>query len=400
MKRATVSIFAGVLWWTGCSAKPESPATPVQAARKADPIPLRTAAVETRLTDRTVDVTGSLHADDSVSVSSELNGRIEKIHFDFGQTVRQGDVLVELQRTELQIQLDRSRAALAQALARIGLNPDQEQTTPTTTPAIRQAQAQMEDARSKYEAARKLAESGDIARERFIELEKALQSRQAALEAAQDELRTQLANIQALAADKRLIEKRLGDTLIRAPFDGQVSQRLAAPGQFARDNTPLMTIVKTWPLRLRLDVPEVGAAAVRVGDALRFTTDAIPGKEFSATVTQLNPSLEARSRSLAAEARLNQASPLLRPGMFVQVRLTVTKAAQATVVPAQAVQTVAGLTKMFAIRQGRVREIRFVPVQTLLDGWIEVPSGTVAAGDRVAVDNLANLIDGMEVKAN
>src|SRR5258705_11625543 len=98
---------------------------------------------------------------------------------------------------------------------------------------------------------------------------------------------------------------------------------MVGPGQYIKDNTAILTLVKTWPLRLRADIPEVGAAAVKIGEAISFTTDAIPGRTFSATVTQLNPSLDARSRSLSAEARLNQPDPLLRPGMFVQAKLVV-----------------------------------------------------------------------------
>ncbi|MFN7920647.1 MAG: efflux RND transporter periplasmic adaptor subunit [Bryobacteraceae bacterium] len=383
----------------GCSRSTEAKNTPVQEAPKAQPISVKTAAVETKTVERALDVTGSLQADDAVNISTEIQGRISKINFDFGQMVRKGDVVAELEKTELLIQHDRAKAAIAQALARIGLDPTQDDATPQTTPAIRQAQAQYDDAKSKFDTAKKLASSGDIAQERLTELDKAMQARQAALDAAKDDLRTQLANIQALRADKRLIEKRLGDTVVKAPFDGQVSQRMVAVGQFIRDNSTIMTIVKTWPLRLRLDVPEVAAAAVRTGSTLRFTTEAIPGRDFTATVTQINPSLDARSRSLSAEARLNQSAPELRPGMFVQVRLTASRGAAITTVPQQAVYTVAGLTKVFAIRDGKAKEIRFTPGQTV-EGSVEVPGGALNPGERVALDNLGNLVDGVDVRAN
>jgi RND family efflux transporter MFP subunit len=262
---------------------------------------------------------------------------------------------------------------------------------------IRQARAQLEDAKSKYDNARKLAETGDIARERLTETEKLVNSRQASLDAAVDDMRTGMANVQALRADKRLYEKRLNDTIIRSPFDGQVSQRMVAPGQYIKDNTAILTLVKTWPLRLRADIPEVGAAAVRIGATISFTTEAIPGKTFSATVTQLNPSLEAKSRSLSAEARLNQSDPLLRPGMFVQVKLVVSRNAPITVVPKQAVYTVAGLSKIFAINGNVAREIRFTPGETGED-WLEVPGDAIKPGETVAIDKLPLLTDGAEVR--
>jgi multidrug resistance efflux pump len=264
---------------SGASAKNSAASAPAKPA----PIPVRVALVETRGVSKTVDITGSLAPDDTLNVVTEVPGRVASIPYDFGQTVRKGDVIAQLDRQEFQIQVDRSRAALAQALARVGLNPDQENDSPNTTPMIRQARAQLEDAKSKLDNARKLAESGDIARERLTEAEKLVNGRQASLDAAVDDLRTGLANVQALKADKRLNEKRLGDTTIRAPFDGQISQRMVAPGQYIKDNNPILTLVKIWPLRLRADIPEVGAAAVRVGEPLTFTAEAMAGRTFSAS---------------------------------------------------------------------------------------------------------------------
>lgn len=371
------------------------------AAAPAKPAPLavHVAPAASKEVPRTAEVTGSLLPDDTINIVSEVQGRISSIRYDFGQSVRKGDILVEIDRQEFQIQVDRARAALAQALARIGLNPDQENENPTTTPMIRQARAQLEDAKSKYDSAKKLADSGDIARERLTETEKAMNARQANLDAATDDLRTGLANVQALRAERRLAEKRLNDTTIRAPFDGQVSQRMAAPGQYVKDNTTILTLVKTWPIRLHVDIPEVGAAAVHVGESLSFTTEAIPGRTFTATIRELNPSLEARSRSLSAEARLNQPDPLLRPGMFVQVRLVLSRGTAVTVVPKRAVYTVAGLSKVFTIQGSTAREIRFTPGQSG-DDWIEVPGDALKPGDTVAIDKLNLLTDGTEVRVD
>jgi len=367
------------------------------AATKAEPLTVRTAAVEGRTVERSIDVTGSLHPDETVLVSTEVPGRVATIRVDFGQAVRKGEIIAELEKTEAQIALDRTRAAMAQALARIGLRPDQDDTTPESTPAIRQARAQLEDARSRYESAKKLVETGDIARERFTEVAKAFEARQAALEAAEHDLRTQLANLQALRAERRLAEKRLNDTTVRAPFDGQVGQRMVAPGQYIKENTAVVTLVKSWPLRLRLDVPEAATAAVRVGDTLQFTTEALPGQTFAATVTQVNPALDAQSRSLSAEARLRQSSPALKPGMFVQVKLTIARNHPITVAPREAVYQVAGLTKLFTVSGGRVREVAFAPGQTG-EGWVEITGANLTPGERVAVSNLANLTEGLEVR--
>jgi RND family efflux transporter MFP subunit len=378
----------------GCSSQEQKTEA---ASRPAPPAEVRVATVETRPVDRSILVTGSLLPDETVNLAFEAAGTLARVHTDFGQPVRRGQVLAELDRRELNLQLERSRAALAQALARIGLNPDQVDVNPETTPAIRQAAAQYEDARFKHESARKLVETGDIARERAIELEKQFRAREAALQAARDELRTQLASIQGIRAEVNLAQKRLADATLEAPFDGAVSARLASPGQYLRENTPVLTVVKTHPLRLRLEIPESAVSEVRAGTSLTFTTDAAPGVEFQAVVRQLNPALDAQSRSLVAEARPTRADARLKPGMFVQVRLVTVKGQQVTMAPQRAVYTVAGLSKLFVVRDGRVTEYKARP-GAVSGEWVEAPP-EVRPGDRVAVSNLQNLVDGAAVTA-
>ncbi len=380
----------------GCSREQDK--AEAASTKAPEPLAVQTVAAQTRLIDKSISITGALHPDETVSVSSEVPGRITAIHVDFGQSVRKGQVLAELDRQELNLAVERSKAALAQALARLGLNPEQQDLRPDSTPNIRQATAQMEDARSKYENASRLVKTGDISQERFTEIQKVYQARQAGLEAAGDESRTLLASVQALRTEVKLAQKRLNDASMRAPFDGSVSEKLVSPGQYLKENTPILTLVKSSPVRLRVEVPETAAGAIRVGSTLTFTTDAAPGTQFNAVVRQLNPALDAKSRTLMAEARMTLSDPRLRPGMFVQVELVLSKGNEAVFVPKQAVYNVAGLTKMFVVRNGKALERRIAPGQEM-DGWVEVPRDQVNPGDQVAVSSLTQLVEGMTVRA-
>jgi RND family efflux transporter MFP subunit len=158
-------------------------------------------------------------------------------------------------------------------------------------------------------------------------------------------------------------------------------------------------LVKTNPLRLRAEIPESVTAGVRIGTSLSFTTDAIPGKEFHAVVRELNPSLDAKARSLTAEARITESDSRLRPGMFVQVSLVTERNANIVVVPKDAIYNVAGLFKVFVVRSGRVTEFKVPPGQEV-NGWIEVPSDQIRAGDSIAVSNLPALVNNGEVKVD
>jgi membrane fusion protein, multidrug efflux system len=394
--------FIGMSWLlllcAACSRQPSK--SEVEAASNApEPVVIELAAAESRKVERTISVTGSLHPDESVSVSAEVAGILREIRVDFGQQVRKGEVIAVLDSQESELQLERSRAALAQALARVGLSSAQENISPDTTPAIRQALAQLEDIRFKYESAARLLKSGDISRERFTELEKAYHAREAALDATRNELHTELASIQALQAEVKLAQKRVNDATVRAPFDGAVTAKLVSPGQYIKDNAPIVTLVKTSPLRLRAEIPEFAASSVRIGTSLTFTTDAAPNTHFEAVVRELNPALDPKSRTLTLEARLNVPDRRLRPGMFVQVRLVLEKNITIVVVPKKALYIVAGLTKVFVVQNDRVVEHRIPPGQEVGD-WVEVPSDRIREGQKLAVSNLASLVDGTPVKGN
>lgn len=370
----------------------------VQAATNGpQPIEVKVARAEIRTMEKSISVTGSLNADETVVVSPEVGGRVTQILTDFGRSVRKGDVVAQLDRTEFQIQLDRTRAAFNQSLARIGLKPGQENAPPASTATMRQAQAQLEDARSKYESASRLVKTGDISQERYNEVEKAYRAREAAFEATQDDLRTLWMNMESLKAEVRLAEKRLNDATVRAPFDGAVMQKHVSAGQYVKENTPLLTIVKVHPLRLRVEVPETATWNVRIGTPLSFTTDAAPGVTFQAAVREMNPSLDEKSRSLTAEARLTQSDSRLRPGMFVQVNLVTERASQAVMVPKSAIYSIAGLTKVFAIRGNKAVEYRIAPGREL-EGWVEAPAGSIQPGDLVAVSNVPMLVNNAEVR--
>lgn len=372
---------------------------PVEAAAKApEPVTVQVVKAESRRVERAISVTGELQPDETVSVSFEVAGRVSSIRSDFGQLVKKGDIIAELDPREYQIQLDRARAMLVQALARVGLNGDQAEVTPTTSPSIRQAEAQLADAKSKYNSASKLIKTGDIANERFVELEKAMQARQAAVDAAKDELRTLSANVQSLKADVRLAEKRLADTVVRAPFNGAIAERMVSPGQYIKENTAVVRVVKSDPLRLRFDVPESAAGSVRVGSTLTFTTDAAQDQKFTATVRELNPSLNQNSRTLTAEARISNPKWQLKPGTFVQVRLITQRDVDITTVPKKSLYNVAGLTKVFTIQGGKAYEHRIPPGIEGAD-WVEVPSGKIQPGQQVAISNLGTLVNELPVRA-
>ncbi len=122
----------------------------------------------------------------------------------------------------------------------------------------------------------------------------------------------------------------------------------------------------------------------------------MPDVEFHATVREMNPALDSRSRTLSAEARMATADARLKPGAFVQVKLITDGKFPVVAVPHDALYTVAGLNKLFTIENGKATERK---VDTILaaNGWVEMPAGLIPVGAQVAVSNLAQLTDGAPV---
>lgn len=387
-----LALFAAFLLLAACSKKGEE-----KAAESPVTVPVTTAAAQARTVTESTFVTGSLMADESVTITSEVAGRVAKVYVDFGQSVRRGQPLIELDTRELQLRLERTRGTLAQSLARLGLPADARIIRVGSTPTLDQARAQLAEAKFKYESGQRLLESGDISKERFQELDRAFKQQTAAVEAAEFDLRTQIANVQALMAEVKLAEKSVADAKQYAPFDGAITERMVSPGQYLRDNAPMMTLVKSWPLRLRLEVPETSSAFVKPGRAVFFKTDAIPGETFEATVRETSAQLDPHSRTLTAEARVLKPDSRLRPGMFVSVELVTNPAAPVIVVPKEAVYTIAGLTKVFVVHDGKASERKIPPPNYQENGYLGVPADQVKAGDLVATSDLAALYDGANV---
>lgn len=378
-----------------CSRGAQAPTSEVTARSEAA-VPVKVARAQERILDRQVEVVGTLLADDEVVVSSQVEGILDRIQVDLGSVVHQGDLIAQLDQREFRLRLEQAQAALAQARARLGLLAgDSDEIDPEQTPLVRQARAAYEDAKSKYESAKKLLATGDIAEQRYIEAEKAFRAREAAYQAALDDVRQQLVGIRGLRAQVRLAEKNLADTLIRAPLTGSVTLKQASAGEYLRVGTPIVTLVKLTPLRLRADVPEPYAAQVAVGRELRFTVDALGSATFHGRITRVSPSVNPETRSLTIEAEVDNRQRQLKPGYFARIQVVVQPGAKAVMIPSSAVVSYVGLTKVFVVESNRAVE-RSVKLGARADDWIEVIDG-VRPQERVVTSNLARLKDGQPV---
>jgi multidrug efflux pump subunit AcrA (membrane-fusion protein) len=364
--------------------------TPAPAAREVRVVP----AAE-RALPRTVAATGTLAAEDQVTLSAKVAGRVEKIDIDLGSRVRRGQAIAQLDQTDFKLRVEQAEAALQQARARLGLAPagKDEQVEPEKTAIVRQARAVLDEARLTRDRSIKLLEQQLIARAQLDTAEANLQVAEGRYQDALEEVRNRQAVLAQRRSELELARQQLTDTVVVAPVDGAVSQRQTSPGEYLAAGAPMATLVRIHPLRLRLAVPEREAPEVRVGQTVRLTIDG-DATVYTGRVVRLAPIVQELNRTLAVEAEVPNERGVLRAGAFARAEVVTDAAQPVLTVPASALIVFAGVEKVLVVRGGKTAELR-VQTGRRLGEEIEIVDG-LKRGEFV-VDRPGNLTGGQVV---
>ncbi|HXU36663.1 MAG TPA: efflux RND transporter periplasmic adaptor subunit [Blastocatellia bacterium] len=377
---AVASLSCSVLASASCS-KTDGKQVDNSAART---VSVRALPVEQKQIRRNVEAVGSLFPLEEVTVSSEVEGRVEQVLVDVGDHVTAGQTIVKVVPTELQLTLDQQRASLQQARARLGLPDNNEEFKDVRTAAeVKKAAADLADAEQKYLRAKTLYEQGLLPKQSFDEAE----SRHNAARAAYDlsvqgveNLRGQLAQSRAATA---LAQKKVNDSNIRAPFAGQIKERSVTQGQYLKVQTPVMVIVNIDPLRVRLRVPEKMAAWVKTGQEVTVSVEAHSDRTFKGKITRINPSVDQQTRAFEVEALIDNHEALLKPGFFVKATIPSSALVEALLVPEDALLYLYGVYKVFVIEGNTLKE-KEVKIGERYGNEVEITEG-LTPGERIAL---------------
>jgi membrane fusion protein, multidrug efflux system len=385
-------ILSGSLLAAGCSTTAE---TAAEGAKTPEPPAIATATVESRSIDRYLRVTGSLAADAQAEVSAETAGRVIETPVERGTRVAQGALLVRISPAETAAQLQEAEANAAQIEARLGLAAGQPFDR-MRVPDVMNARASLDLAEAEFNRMRSLVDQKVISQSEFdqrrTQFEAARQNYQAAQNLADQSYRS----LEAARARVALARKAVADTAVRAPLSGLVAERIVSVGDYVTRGARVATVVRIDPLRVELTVPEQYVSLIKVGQQVRLTVDAYPGEEFTATVKFVSPSLRSDQRALTVEAVAPNGDDRLKPGFFATALVRQPDAAPALLVPASAVETVAGTSRVYTVKDNRIEE-RIVTLGEKLDTQIEITSG-VLKGDIVAAEPKGRLADGQQVR--
>src|SRR5215472_16589004 len=302
-----------------------------------------------------LDVIGTVSAIQGVTVSADLPGTVAKIHFESGQWVHEGDILVELDTRQ-------ERAQLAEM------------------------EAQHELAKINYNRTQQLVTAGVLARSEYDNVT----SQQKVTEG-------QVGDIKA-AIDRKTI---------RAPFSGVLGIRQANLGQYLAAGQAIVSLQSLNPIYVNFGVPQQNTAQVTIGRTLRITSNDFPGLQFSGKVTALDSVVNESTRNIQVQTTLSNPANKLRPGMFVQVALGLGSSTPVIALPASAINYAPYGDSVFVVtdlKDDKGKTYRGVKQQIVKLGGtrgdqVGVISG-INPGDEVVSSGVFKLRNGAPVQIN
>jgi membrane fusion protein (multidrug efflux system) len=286
---------------------------------------------------------GTARAMESIEVTSRIASVVSRINFSEGQEVAAGALLVELDNKEIRADQAVAEAALAQS-------------------------------RSQFERSRQLADTRIISQSQLEELEAKMKMDEASLQAAR---------------------ARLDNSFIRAPFAGTVGLRRVSLGDLVGPETVITTLDDTRDIRLEFSVPESFLSELQLSMTITAESAVYPGRPFGGRVTSIDSRVDPVTRAVTAIATIPNPDRMLKPGMFLTIRLERSRR-QVLMVPEEALSPRQGRQYVFVVVDGRAVE-REVELGARSPGLAEVREG-VAAGDVVVTEGIQRLRDGVPVQ--
>ena len=290
-----------------------------------------------------VEALGTAHANEAVEITSKVSNLVTAIRFREGVQVRRGDILVQLDSVETAADLDAARAALSES-------------------------------RSAYKRSRELYATQALSPSQLEQLEATLHANEARVTAA---------------------EKKLSDTQIRAPFDGRTGLRRVSVGSLVSPGAIITTLDDTSVIKLDFTVPETSIAILREGLPITARSVAFPNRDFKGSIVSIDSRLDPTTRAITVRAAIPNNDGVLKPGMFLNVRLQQERSRVLTI-PEQALVPEEGRQYVFVVSEDRARK-REVSIGRRKPGRVEIVSG-LAAGDLIVVEGTQKVRDGARVQ--
>ncbi|MFO0859782.1 MAG: efflux RND transporter periplasmic adaptor subunit [Phycisphaerales bacterium] len=321
--------------------------------------------------DQKIELPARLQALVSAAIYAREGGYVKEIRADIGDQVTAGQVLAIIDTPVLDQQIRSANANVATSRARVVQAEAQSKSSELTIKRLRSVDA------------------GVVSQQSIDDAQGRADVDAAALAAAKTSLEAEQANMQRLREQKDL-------ATIVAPFAGEIGERGYDVGDLViadktDSNKPIYRVVDRAQMRVFIDLPQSAAVRVEPGHAIRLTVRELPGKDFNGEIVRIASAMDTSTRTRLAEARVQNPTHALLPGMFAEVQLTIPGEARGVLVPSEALLIRDGKAQVAVVKDGKL-EYRPVTIGRDSGANIEILEG-VTAGEDVVV-NLAKQIAG------
>jgi HlyD family secretion protein len=355
---------------------------------------------------QTVVASGRIMTPQRALVGAVITGRVVRIPVQEGQSVKRGDVLIELDDEDERASVAQARGAVAQAEARV--RQLREVGLPAAEQALIQAQANLTQARRQHERAKELKAKGFVSQAALDDAQRNLDVAESQLSSAKLQVATNrpagsdFAVAQTALAQARanlgVAQAKLDQTVIRAPVDGTLIARNVEPGNVVQPGKELMVLAPAGETQVVVQIDEKNLAQLKLGQQALASADAFPKERFAAELVYINPGIDALRGSVEVKLRVPKPPDYLRQDMTISVDIEVARSAATVVVPADAVRDANSAQPWVLAVDGWRARRRAVKLGLKGDGRIEVLEG-VAPGDRLISAANGTVREGQRVRA-
>lgn len=285
---------------------------------------------------------GTLRPDEEVDLAFETSGKIVSIKFTEGTRVKKGDLLAKINDKPLQAQLQ------------------------------------------KLLAEKKLTEGKEFR-------QRSLLDKDAISQESYDQIVTEL---QTIEADINLIEARISETELRAPFDGIIGLRYLSEGSFATSSTMIAKLIKEQPIKIQFSIPEKYAQEIKIGYPITFEVD---GKDqiFEAKVYAVDPKIDIETRTIVLRALYPNKNEELKSGRYASITLEMSQIDNAIAIPSEALIPEMEGEKVFIYKSGKASTVK-VNTGLRTESKIQITSG-LNFGDTLLVTGILQLRENLPV---
>jgi RND family efflux transporter MFP subunit len=401
--------------------------------KEKQPKPVRTQAVERRTSSGGVRYSASIRPNSQVELAFKVGGYVEAItqardasgqrrYLQAGDVVTRGALLARLRQSDYAVKVGQAGAQTAEARTALETTNAQvteaRQAVETSRAQVADAEAVFERASQDFDRAKNLFAAESITRSDYDAARAQYESAKARLNSARSQLQSAQARVATAGAQTAQAAARiktaealteeaaipLADTALKAPMSAVVIERKVEVGQLVSPGTPAFTLADLTSVKAAFGVPDLALRQIKLGDALKLSTDSLPGQEFTGRVTRVSPSADQSSRVFEVEVTIQNAQGLLKPGMIASIQVGEEVArAEMPVVPLTAIVRSKESPNAYAVyvveeQGGKQRaRLRNVALGEAVGNGIVVTDG-VKVGETVITNGATLVADGEDVQ--